>query len=84
MKTLLLALVVVAFVCLEPGYTIRCHSCTGRLCTTFQNCPDAQACSQMWNDSDMLKMNVVKGCADNCTFPAPGQQLQLCAKDNCN
>uniref|UniRef100_A0A098LY61 Three finger toxin n=2 Tax=Serpentes TaxID=8570 RepID=A0A098LY61_PYTRG len=84
MKTLLLSLVVVTFVCLEPGYTIVCRSCTGLLCATFKTCPDAQACYQMWKDTDILKLNLVKGCAANCTLPAPGERYLYCSKDKCN
>nr|ABU68474.1 3FTx-Dis1 [Dispholidus typus] len=84
MKTLLLALVVVAFVYLEPGYTIICRSCTGPICRTFKNCSDAQACYQMWTDADVLKLKLVRGCADTCSFPGPGEKRLYCSTDNCN
>uniref|UniRef100_A0A098LYI5 Three finger toxin n=1 Tax=Pantherophis guttatus TaxID=94885 RepID=A0A098LYI5_PANGU len=77
MKTLLLSLVVVAFVYLEPGYPILCYSCTGLLCNTFKNCSDVQACYQTWKG-----IQLVKGCG--CPVPGENEKVTCCAKDKCN
>ncbi|XP_070812787.1 toxin 3FTx-Lei1-like [Pituophis catenifer annectens] len=77
MKTLLLSLVVVAFVYLEPGYPILCYSCTRLLCNTFKNCSDAEACYKTWKG-----IEVVKGCG--CPSPGENEKVTCCAKDKCN
>nr|UMW88047.1 three-finger toxin [Helicops leopardinus] len=79
MKTLLLSLMVVAFLYLDSGYTIFCYKCSGKLCNTFENCPNATACSKTTSGGE-----VVKACAPNCIFPASGEKIEYCAKDKCN
>uniref|UniRef100_A0A182C5S7 Three finger toxins n=1 Tax=Phalotris mertensi TaxID=1260334 RepID=A0A182C5S7_9SAUR len=78
MKTLLLSLVVVAFVYLDSGHTITC--CSRLVCFSSEYCPDATACYKK-----MSGLNVIgKGCAINCTFPAAGEKIEFCTEDYCN
>nr|UMW88056.1 three-finger toxin [Heterodon nasicus] len=82
MKTLLLSLVVVAFVYLDSGHTYECHSCEGSLCYNPQNCLDAMGCYK--KTYDLFGLKVVKGCATNCTFLEGDEKILLCGKDRCN
>uniref|UniRef100_A0A182C5Y1 Three finger toxins n=1 Tax=Phalotris mertensi TaxID=1260334 RepID=A0A182C5Y1_9SAUR len=84
MKTLLLSLVVVAFVYLDSSYSIICYMHPRpKLLSTVQNCPHAKACYT--NKSGLLGLNIIsKGCATNCTFPAAGEKIELCTEDYCN
>nr|UMW88048.1 three-finger toxin [Helicops leopardinus] len=82
MKTLLLSLMVVAFLYLDSGYTITCYSCSRPICMTFQKCPEAEACYT--KRSGPLGVEVVKGCTANCTLPASGEKLEYCTEDKCN
>ncbi|XP_070605399.1 toxin 3FTx-Psa1-like [Erythrolamprus reginae] len=82
MKTLLLSLVVVAFVYLDSGRTIKCYTCNAPICIASENCTDATACYV--KRSGILGLNVVKGCANNCTFPESGETIKYCVGDNCN
>ncbi|XP_058030865.1 toxin 3FTx-Dis4-like [Ahaetulla prasina] len=87
MKTLLLALGVVTFVCLDLGDTMECHSCTGRLCRTFAKCPDGQFCFRRENRTGIISKQIsriVKGCTDTCADPGENEKVMYCAFDKCN
>nr|UMW88049.1 three-finger toxin [Helicops leopardinus] len=77
MKTLLLSLVVVAFVYLDSGYTIQCYlRSTFKI---FQNCPNATACYKKISGG-----KITRGCAFNCTLPAARETIKYCTEDKCN
>nr|UMW88051.1 three-finger toxin [Helicops leopardinus] len=82
MKTLLLSLLVVAFVYLDLGYTISCYTCSGLVCDTFENCPNAKACFK--KTSRPFGGKITRGCAFNCTLPAARETIKYCAEDKCN
>nr|UMW88046.1 three-finger toxin [Helicops leopardinus] len=79
MKTLLLSLVVVAFVYLDSGHTIICHSCNKKICLDHEICPDEPACYIKVSGGE-----VTKGCTTNCTLPAAGEKIKYCTKNRCN
>nr|UMW88050.1 three-finger toxin [Helicops leopardinus] len=82
MKTLLLSLVMVAFMYLDSGHTIKCRSYNEFFSFDSENCPNATACYT--KRSGLWGLIVVKGCATNCIFPAPGETIQYCVGDKCN
>nr|ABU68472.1 3FTx-Lio2 [Erythrolamprus poecilogyrus] len=80
MKTLLLSLMVVAFMYLDSGDAIICKYCDSLLlCNTFQNCSDAQACSILTSG-----IKIMRRCANECILPAAGETIKYCAEDRCN
>nr|UMW88064.1 three-finger toxin [Psammophis subtaeniatus] len=83
MKTLPLVLVVVAFVYLDLAHTRSC--CSGPLCFQRKPCPDGEnICFRRKNETDLLGMRVVRGCAPDCPAPIGGEEVCCCSKDNCN
>nr|ABU68473.1 3FTx-Lio3 [Erythrolamprus poecilogyrus] len=76
MKTLLLSLMVVAFVYLDFGQSLIC--CKGPLCFSSENCPDAKACYKQVSGGETSW-----GCTTNCTLPEPGETITYCTKDRC-
>nr|UMW88058.1 three-finger toxin [Malpolon monspessulanus] len=83
MKTQLLALVVVAFVCLDLAHTRSC--CTGLTCFWGEPCPDGEnICFKRKNETDILGLRAVRGCAAACPAPIGEEKVCCCAKDNCN
>uniref|UniRef100_A0A098LY55 Three finger toxin n=2 Tax=Serpentes TaxID=8570 RepID=A0A098LY55_PYTRG len=85
MKTLLLSLVVVAFVCLEPGDAVTCHSCNGTICLGSEQCADTQTtCFKKTVNGDFLGLQTVRGCADSCPTPGTNEIITCCGYDHCN
>nr|BDX52392.1 three finger toxin 3 [Protobothrops flavoviridis] len=79
MKTHLLALVMVAFLYLEPGYTLRCHSCVGYVCKEFEFCkPEQKQCIYLINRKKY------SGCSRNCPSAGANELVKCCATDRCN
>ncbi|KAK9402881.1 VENOM COMPONENT: three-fingered toxin-08 [Crotalus adamanteus] len=90
MKTLLLILGVVAFVYLEPGYSLECYSCNKtflmlppKLCMSVV-CPEGL--DQCYTNKTLLLglipvTKIEKGCTTNCT-----QTLtrRCCETNKCN
>ncbi|XP_070604801.1 toxin 3FTx-Thr5-like [Erythrolamprus reginae] len=79
MKTLLLSLMVVAFVYLDLGNSIICYPCSALVCFSAENCPNATACYKKVSGG-----TISRGCTTNCTLPADGEATTYCAKDRCN
>nr|P0C552.1 RecName: Full=Neurotoxin 3FTx-LK; Flags: Precursor [Bungarus fasciatus] len=77
MKTLLLTLVVVTIVCLDLGYTLKCHT------TQFRNIETCQkwetVCFQRAVKPHPSSMIVLRGCTSSC-----GKGETCCATDLCN
>uniref|UniRef100_A0A0A1WCI9 3 Finger toxin B n=1 Tax=Echis coloratus TaxID=64175 RepID=A0A0A1WCI9_ECHCO len=87
MKTLLLMLGVVAFVYLEPGYTLVCKSCPDWKCalTPGVECSnDSTQCYKKLLESGGLFPKYERGCATNCTTVTGKEKVTYCATDNCN
>nr|ANN23934.1 three finger toxin 1 [Ahaetulla prasina] len=85
MKTLLLALVVVAFVFLDSGYTLICQSCDEQGCPRDEHCSEEQnLCFERWNKNDMFGTNIVRGCTDTYAAPGENEKVTYCAFDRCN
>ncbi|KAL7985699.1 hypothetical protein Chor_010638 [Crotalus horridus] len=86
MKTLLLTLMVVAFMYLDSGYTLRCRSCIGLRCDVFKNCAKGQnVCYVRVDYSDIPNLRITRGCAAMCrtTWDAD-EYIFCCITDNCN
>ncbi|XP_015678604.1 toxin 3FTx-Thr5-like [Protobothrops mucrosquamatus] len=72
MKTLLLALVVVAIVYLEL------------FCDNVKKCAKGQkVCYINYIYSDIPKMEVIKGCAASCPTEGDYERVLCCPTDNC-
>nr|A7X3R6.1 RecName: Full=Toxin 3FTx-Lei1; Flags: Precursor [Leioheterodon madagascariensis]ABU68476.1 3FTx-Lei1 [Leioheterodon madagascariensis] len=85
MKTLLLSLVVVTFVCLDLAHTRTCYSCTENICLQHEQCQDGQdVCYKRWNTTYLILTDVVRGCAKTCPTPIEEEEVYCCLKDNCN
>ncbi|XP_058030383.1 toxin 3FTx-Dis4-like [Ahaetulla prasina] len=85
MKTQLLALVVVAFVFLDSGYTLICHSCTEPPCVRHEQCSEGQnLCFEKSYQGDMFGLRTVKGCTDTCADPGENEKVTYCKSDKCN
>nr|UMW88066.1 three-finger toxin [Rhabdophis subminiatus] len=84
MKTLLLALVVVTFVCLDFGNSLEC--CKDVLCLSAVQCSsDTAVCTKTYTKSLIgTKMNVQYGCASNCTLPEEGGYPLYCSGNRCS
>ncbi|XP_070604802.1 toxin 3FTx-Dis4-like [Erythrolamprus reginae] len=86
MKTLLLSLVLVAFVYLDSGDAITCNFCDTPLpllfCNTFEVCPDSSACYR--KETGLHWKKVDRGCATNCTLPAADEKITYCRTNYCN
>nr|A0A2P1BSS8.1 RecName: Full=Mipartoxin-4; AltName: Full=Mipartoxin-IV; AltName: Full=Three-finger toxin-05; Short=3FTx-05; Flags: Precursor [Micrurus mipartitus]AVI57323.1 mipartoxin-IV [Micrurus mipartitus] len=81
MKTLLLTLVVVTIVCLDLGYTRKCHTKNSPGRETSQACPTGQnICFKKWKKGEIIS----KGCAVTCPKPKKDETFQCCLKNNCN
>uniref|UniRef100_A0A098M253 Three-finger toxin n=1 Tax=Hypsiglena sp. JMG-2014 TaxID=1550645 RepID=A0A098M253_9SAUR len=81
MKTLLLSLVVVAFVYLDSGHTMKC--CNNMFCIIPVDCPDEGACYKK-TSGGLLNLEVDMGCAANCTLPEAGATMKYCSGYKCN
>nr|QSI83922.1 three-finger toxin [Calliophis bivirgatus] len=84
MKTLLLTLVVVTILCLDLGYTRKCLKKYTPVRETSQTCPSGQVlCIKRWK-SHKSGNKFFRGCAAACPKPKHNENIQCCAKDNCN
>ncbi|KAL7985698.1 hypothetical protein Chor_010637 [Crotalus horridus] len=84
MKTLLLILGVVAFVYLEPGYSLRCEACNLPNCDFLPAIPCPKGfnqCYKKWNEIGLSVQTFERGCTANCT---PNAQTQCCNTNLCN
>nr|UMW88212.1 three-finger toxin [Pseudocerastes urarachnoides] len=87
MKTLLLILGVVAFVYLEPAYSLICASCPSLKCVWTPNvqCEEGfTQCFKKWTGSEGLRTRYERGCAANCSTVTGKEKVMYCATDNCN
>uniref|UniRef100_M9SZR1 3FTx-Cyl-1 n=1 Tax=Cylindrophis ruffus TaxID=186578 RepID=M9SZR1_CYLRU len=81
MKAWLLALVVVAFVCTDPVYSLKC--CSKLFCVESETCQEGQdTCYNAFNSSSGIPF--AKGCAQKCNYLEPYNTICCCTKDNCN
>nr|ABZ89718.1 three finger toxin 4 precursor [Sistrurus catenatus edwardsi] len=84
MKTLLLNVGVVAFVYLEPGYSLECHTCKGLLCFDPKPCPEGldQCFKNVTLSLGLIPvLKIEKGCTTNCTQTWTDK---CCETDKCN
>nr|Q9W716.1 RecName: Full=Cytotoxin homolog 5V; AltName: Full=Cardiotoxin-5V; Short=CTX5V; Flags: Precursor [Naja atra]CAB50697.1 snake venom [Naja atra] len=83
MKTLLLTLVVVTIVCLDLGYTLKCHNT--QLPFIYKTCPEGKnLCFKATLRKFPLKFPVKRGCADNCPKNSALLKYVCCSTDKCN
>uniref|UniRef100_R4G7L9 3FTx-Ver-130 n=1 Tax=Vermicella annulata TaxID=1295044 RepID=R4G7L9_9SAUR len=80
MKTLLLTLVVVTIVCLDLGYTLKCHI-TGSP-NDYVVCKEHETvCFQKTVSPFRDRMLVLRGCSTPCP---EGDNAMCCSTDMCN
>nr|ABU68483.1 3FTx-Dis3 [Dispholidus typus] len=91
MKTLLLALVVVAFMCLDSVSSInRCFQCTsqnyGSKCLSAKKCQRGEnTCYTKYKRHKKFGMRwTVKGCSIICPTPRPDEIVNCCYSPECN
>ncbi|XP_058030382.1 toxin 3FTx-Lei1-like [Ahaetulla prasina] len=87
MKTLLLALAVVAFVCpdsVNPVVCLQCNSKTYWKCLSPKNCPAGENICYFLRKYDGTSLtDWVKGCAKKCPIPKAGETVKCCMKKGC-
>uniref|UniRef100_A0A346CIB0 Sulmotoxin 2 n=1 Tax=Spilotes sulphureus TaxID=1899469 RepID=3NB2_SPISL len=84
MKTLLLALAVVAFMCLDSVYPLNCFQCnreTWWKCSEAKRCRLGNKCYNLYNSDGKW---TVKGCAQTCPTAGPDERVKCCYISECN
>nr|ABG27008.1 three finger toxin 4B [Sistrurus catenatus edwardsi] len=84
MKTLLVSVGVVAFVYLDSGYSLECHTCKGLLCFDPKPCPEGldQCFKNVTLSLGLIPVQTFeRGCTANCT---PNAQTKCCKTNLCN
>nr|QSI83957.1 three-finger toxin [Calliophis bivirgatus] len=79
MKPLLLTLVVVAIVCLDLGYTLKCYSTPISVIT--ETCPKGMNLCYGKFHFGKFKIFRTRGCTDKCP---PGPGTICCDTNKCN
>nr|Q8UUK0.1 RecName: Full=Cytotoxin homolog Clbp-3; AltName: Full=Cardiotoxin-like basic protein 3; Short=CLBP3; Flags: Precursor [Naja atra]CAC85538.1 cardiotoxin-like basic protein 3 [Naja atra] len=82
MKTLLLTLVVVTIVCLDLGYTRKCHN--SPLSLVYQTCPIGQNICFKINVKEAPSIPVKRACAATCPKSSALVKVVCCKTDKCN
>nr|P49122.1 RecName: Full=Cytotoxin 7; AltName: Full=Cardiotoxin-7; Short=CTX7; Short=Ctx-7; AltName: Full=Cardiotoxin-like basic protein 2; Short=CLBP2; Flags: Precursor [Naja atra]CAA77017.1 cardiotoxin 7 precursor [Naja atra]CAA90967.1 cardiotoxin 7 [Naja naja] len=82
MKTLLLTLVVVTIVCLDLGYTLKCHNT--QLPFIYNTCPEGKNLCFKATLKFPLKFPVKRGCAATCPRSSSLVKVVCCKTDKCN
>ncbi|XP_058030381.1 toxin 3FTx-Lei1-like [Ahaetulla prasina] len=87
MKTLLLALAVVAFVCPDSVNPLTCPQCdasSAAKCLLPMECPAGEnICYFLWKYEGTLITDWVRGCASECPIPKAGETVECCKKNEC-
>uniref|UniRef100_A0A194APG0 Three-finger toxin 2 n=1 Tax=Micrurus tener TaxID=1114301 RepID=A0A194APG0_9SAUR len=85
MKTLLLTMAMVGFMCLESVHTRICIGLGRWLYVSPVKCLEGEnLCYSAFKMNPVFGIEQIRGCTKDCTYPEPVLSIECCSTDKCN